>query len=105
YLGRELLGVVLLGDGSERIDGAAQELDAGDRDPPLAAVGLQRERRGPDGIARRPDRDPLGHLAPTWDRLGGRFGDRRLGRDAGDRGRGGGPDLNQSGVVEQEEAS
>jgi hypothetical protein len=95
---------MLLGDIPERVDRAAEELHAGDRDPALAAVGVQRQSRRLDRLACRPDRDALGDLLPAGNRLRRRLAHGGFNRDTGDRRRSGVPEADESAPVEQEDA-
>ena len=100
----ELVEPVLLGDVPQRVDRAAEELHAGDRDPALAAPGVQRQRRGAHWLAGGPERNPCGQLVPVRDRIRGRRAARCLGGDTGDRCRRRVPETDHPGPVDEEDA-
>ena len=81
----QLLEPARVGDVAERVDDAAEEVDAGDRDPALAAHGLQREGLGLHRLGGRADGDAVGKPLPACDRVAGGPAQHLVGREAGDR--------------------
>jgi hypothetical protein len=93
-----------VGHVAEGVHSAAEELDAGDRHPPLAFGRLQRKRRSRRRLPNRTNGDPVGDLLPRRDRLEDAAAEDLRGRESGDRFRSGIPEANDAGAVEQEHA-
>src|SRR5207244_2843078 len=103
-VGLDLLEPAHVGQVAECVDGAAEEADARDRDPALAAGGIDGDRDlVVAGVRRRQYWHLVGRVLPARDRVDRSTADHALRLDRGDRLGGGVPEADHAVAVEQQD--